>query len=82
MRLKMCSNTSEGEDSQQPITSNYCEGQHLTDFFPAALAYIAILAFGLEWEQENQIVVPIPRQSVPVAPRNLKTLIIYPSELL
>ena len=31
MRLKMRSNTREGEDGQQPITSDYCEGQHLTD---------------------------------------------------
>ena len=32
MRLKMRSNTREGEDGQQPITSDHCEGQHLTDF--------------------------------------------------
>ena len=36
----------------------------------------------IEWERENQIVVPIPRQSVQVAPQNLKTLIISLSELL
>ena len=41
MRLKMRSNAREGEDGQQPITSDYYEGQHSTDFFPyCTLLYI------------------------------------------
>ena len=50
--------------------------------FSIMFIYIATLESEIEWERENQIVVPIPRQSVQVAPQNLKTLIISPSELL
>ena len=81
MRLKMRSNTSEGEDGQQPITSHCCEGRSSNEFFHSCFLYIAIQESEIEWEQENQIVVAIPRQSVLMSPRNLKTLI-SPSELL
>ena len=50
--------------------------------FSIMFPYIATLESEIEWERENQIVVPISRQSVLISPRNLKTLIISPSELL
>ena len=80
MRLKMRSNPNEDEGGQQPITVLLTtKTQARINFFPCCFIHIATLESEIEWERENQIVVPIPRQSVPMSPRNLKRPPINPN---
>ena len=50
-------------------------------FLSLVLIYITTRESGWEWEQENEIVVPIPPQLVPAGQQNLKIVLIVPSSL-
>ena len=72
MRLKMRSNTREGEDGQQPITSDYCKGQHLTDFSSCCTHLYSYSCIWLRVGTRKWNSCSILSQSILMSPRNLK----------
>ena len=75
----MRSNPNEDEGGQQPITVLLTtKAGARMNFFPCFI-YVATLESEIEWKRENQIVVPIPHQSVLMSPGNLKKRPIGPS---